>query len=67
MASQKQELHNAAIFVSGSGRYELVKRFQRRSFEKNDKPEKRIAYSDHVLTDWAEMRKVYRGPVIYAF
>ena len=55
------------MFVSGSGRYELVKRFQRRSFEKNDKPEKRIAYSDNVLTDWDEMRKVYRGPVIYAF
>jgi hypothetical protein len=34
----------------------------------NDQPEKIIAYRGHVfLTDWGEMRNVYRGPVIYAF
>lgn len=35
--------------------------------KQNDKPEKKIAYIGMFLTDWDEMRKVYRGPVIYAF
>jgi hypothetical protein len=49
LTNQKQDLHNAAIFVSGSGRYEQAKRFQRRSLKKNDEPEKRIAYIGHVF------------------
>jgi hypothetical protein len=37
------------MFVSGLGRYEQAKRFQKRSLKKNDKPEKKITYIGHVF------------------
>jgi hypothetical protein len=39
------------MFVSGWGRYEQAKRFQRRRLKKNDEPEKRIAYIGHYCID----------------
>jgi hypothetical protein len=41
--------------------------FRTEVYKKMTNQKKKLPISAMFLTDWDEMRKVYRGPVIYAF